>query len=207
MYQQQCVADRKAEVAIMRTKDEDLMRRIAECFNDLVKKNGSKPSTRMIGEELEINASTVSRYLKVMADRDMLHYDSGEVATRVSNKLRKKGMSIPLVGSISCGQPLFEEENIEAYYWLPEALFGKGDFFFLRANGDSMTGAGIDDDDLVLIRRCNEANVGDIVVALTAEKENTLKRFYPEPKKRRVRLKAENPKYEDIITKSCVIKV
>ena len=134
----------------MRTKDEDLMRKIAECFNNLVKKNGSKPSTRMMGEELGINASTVSRYLKVMAEKNMLHYDDGVVRTRVSNKMKKRGMSIPLVGSISCGQPLLEEENIEAYYWLPEALFGKGEFFFLRANGDSMTGAGIDDGDLVL---------------------------------------------------------
>ena len=101
---------------------------------------------------------------------------------------------------------MLEEENIEAYYWLPEELFGKGDFFFLRANGDSMIGAGIDDGDLVLIRRCDDAQVGQIVVALTDENENTLKRFYPEPEKNQVRLKAENPKYKDIITRECHVQ-
>ena len=116
------------------------------------------------------------------------------------------GMTIPILGSVSCGVPLLEEENIEAYYWLPEELFGKGDFFFLRANGDSMIGAGIDDGDLVLIRRCDDAQVGQIVVALTDENENTLKRFYPEPEKNQVRLKAENPKYKDIITRECHVQ-
>lgn len=190
----------------MRTKDTDLMKRIAECFDTLSKKNGVNPSTRVLGEELGINASTVSRYLKEMSSRGMIKYEDGNVRTATTNKFRKKGISVPILGSISCGTPLLEEENIEAYYWLPEALVGKGEFFFLRANGDSMIGAGIDDDDLVLIRRCNEANIGDIVVALTEDKENTLKRYYPEPEKRRVRLKAENPKYNDIITKGCQIQ-
>lgn len=190
----------------MRTKDTDLMKRIAECFDTLSKKNGVNPSTRVLGEELGINASTVSRYLKEMSSRGMIKYEDGNVRTATTNKFRKKGISVPILGSISCGTPLLEEENIEAYYWLPEALVGKGEFFFLRANGDSMIGAGIDDDDLVLIRRCNEANIGDIVVALTEDKENTLKRYYPEPEKRRVRLKAENPKYNDIITTGCQIQ-
>ncbi len=190
----------------MRTKDTDLMKRIAECFDTLSKKNGVKPTTRVLGEELGINASTVSRYLKEMSSRGMIKYENGNVRTATTNKFRKKGINVPILGSISCGVPLLEEENIEAYYWLPEALVGKGEFFFLRANGDSMIGAGIDDDDLVLIRRCNEANIGDIVVALTEDNENTLKRYYPEPEKRRVRLKAENPKYNDIITKSCQIQ-
>ena len=170
----------------MRKKDDKLMQRIVECFDALYKKEGRKPSTRKIGEKLGINASTVSRYLREMSDRNMLQYEGGEVKTSTTDKFCRRGMTIPILGSVSCGVPLLEEENIEAYYWLPEELFGKGDFFFLRANGDSMIGAGIDDGDLVLIRRCDDAQVGQIVVALTDENENTLKRFYPEPRKSQV---------------------
>ena len=100
----------------MRTKDTDLMKRIAECFDALSKKNGVKPSTRVLGEELGINASTVSRYLKEMSSRGMIKYEDGNVRTATTNKFRKKGISVPILGSISCGTPLLEEENIEAYY-------------------------------------------------------------------------------------------
>ena len=190
----------------MRKKDDKLMQRIVECFDALYKKEGRKPSTRKIGEKLGINASTVSRYLREMSNRNMLQYEGGEVKTSTTDKFCRRGMTLQILGSVSCGVPLLEEENIEAYYWLPEELFGKGDFFFLRANGDSMIGAGIDDGDLVLIRRCDDAQVGQIVVALTDENENTLKRFYPEPEKNQVRLKAENPKYKDIITRECHVQ-
>ena len=79
------------------------------------------------------------------------------------------------------------------------------DAFILRAYGDSMIEAGIDDGDLVLIRQQNYADDGQIVVALM-EDEATLKRFYPEPEKHRVRLHPENSAMEDIIVDNCVIQ-
>ncbi len=194
------------EVARMRTKDNSLMQKIANCFNSYYRKEGVKPSTRIVAKELSINPSTVSRYLREMACREMLIYEDGNVETIITTKTGSNSLSVPLLGSISCGEPLLEEENIEAYFRLPEQIFGKGDFFLLRANGDSMINAGIDNGDLVLIRQCKEANKGDIVVALTDSNENTLKRFFPEKSKKRVVLKAENPKYPDIITKQCQIQ-
>ena len=53
-------------------------------------------------------------------------------------------VSAPLVGSIRCGNPEDEEESIEEYVSLPVSMFGKGDFYILRAKGDSMVDAGID---------------------------------------------------------------
>lgn len=190
----------------MRYKDTELMTKIFETVNRYYQSHGTKPSTRTIGEKLGINASTVSRYLKEMANRDMLCYENGEVETDITEKTYDSVLSVPLIGSIACGHPLLEEERIEGYFRLPEKIFGKGDFFLLRANGLSMINAGINDGDLVLIRKTNTANVGDIIVALTDENENTLKRYYPEPSKQRVRLKAENPDFEDIITKNCFIQ-
>lgn len=57
-----------------------------------------------------------------------------------------------IVGSVPCDSPQYEEENIEEYISLPTAIFGKGEFFILRARGQSMIEAGIDDGDLVVVK-------------------------------------------------------
>ena len=86
---------------------------------------------------------------------------------------------------------------------MPVALFGRGEFFFLRAKGDSMIGAGIEDGDLVLVRRQETAEYNQIVVALIGD-EATLKRFRPESGY--IRLHAENPRYDDILVESCLLQ-
>ena len=92
-------------------------------------------------------------------------------------KCNTNRFSAPLVGSVLCGDPTAEEEYIEEYVSLPESIFGSGEFFLLRARGDSMTDAGIEEDDLVLIEKTPVAKEGDIVVALDEDNRNTLKRF------------------------------
>ena len=89
--------------------------------------------------------------------------------------------SVGVIGTIACGPLAMEEEAVEQYVDLPTSLFGNGDFFILHASGDSMIGAGIDDGDLVLIRKQEEAHNGEIVVAYIEGEGNTLKRFrrYP----------------------------
>ena len=81
----------------------------------------------------------------------------------------------PLVGSIPCGSAQAEEENIREYVSLPVSLFGNGRYYILEASGDSMVDAGIDSGDLVVIRTDCNAEIGDIVVALTGYSESTLK--------------------------------
>ena len=110
-----------------------------------------------------------------------------------------------VLGSVACGVPRFAEENIEEYVRLPVSLFGSGDFYILRAVGDSMIGVGIDDGDLVLVRQQNYAEAGQIVVALV-EDEATLKRYYPEPENKRVRLHPENDSMSDIYVDECLIQ-
>ena len=73
---------------------------------------------------------------------------------------------VPILGNVSCGLPEYAEENFEEYVPLPVALFGQGDFYLLRASGNSMIEAGIDPGDLVVVRKQNTAEEGDIVVAL-----------------------------------------
>ena len=58
---------------------------------------------------------------------------------------------LPIVGDIACGTPILAEQNIEMYLPISRAFLGNGDFFILKAQGDSMIGANIDDGDYVVI--------------------------------------------------------
>ena len=136
----------------------------------------------------------------------MIDYDGHRnISTKASRMLNDVTVKVPVLGVVSCGIPKFAEENIEEYIRLPVAIFGRGDFYILRANGESMIEAGIDDGDLVLIRKQSYADEGQIVVALM-EDEATLKRFYPEPKKHRIRLHPENSRMDDIYVDNCEIQ-
>ena len=73
---------------------------------------------------------------------------------------------VPLVGEIACGQPSFAVENIEESYALPQSLFGSGELFMLRTFGDSMIDIGIKKGDLIVVRKQNYANDGDVIVAM-----------------------------------------
>ena len=113
--------------------------------------------------------------------------------------------SVAIVGAVPCG-PLTEcEESIEGYIRLPESLIGQGKFYLLKANGDSMIDAGIDDGDLVLIRQQETADVGDIVVALV-ENENTLKRLEYNERRGRYYLHPENETMEDIYVENLSVQ-
>jgi repressor LexA len=89
-----------------------------------------------------------------------------------------KTVNIPLVGNIACGLPVFAEENVEEFIPVSSKLVKQGfKYFLLKAKGDSMNMAGINDGDVVLVKQQSVANNGDRVVALINE-EATLKEFH-----------------------------
>lgn len=137
----------------------------------------SSPSIRSISEATGIPRATVQRYLVDMDSRGMLEY-SGRVAASPAIAKLHHGLCLrAIVGAIRCGSPEGEEADVEEYVNLPTSVFGGGSMYLLRAKGDSMHDAGIDEGDLVVITAQNEANVGDIVVALDGSGQNTLKRY------------------------------
>ena len=88
---------------------------------------------------------------------------------------RETTVEIPIVGSAACGAPLLAIENIEAMVPVSTHLARPGHrYFLLRATGDSMTEAGIEDGSLVLVREQPSADNGEIVVALVDD-EATVK--------------------------------
>lgn len=188
-------------------KNVTLFERIEQCIDQYKELHGGpSPSVREIADALGVNYSTVSRYLKQMKEEGILDYAGHRnITTRESKRTQTETMKVPVLGSVACGLPKFAEENIEEYVRLPVSLFGNGDFYLLRASGDSMIKVGICDGDLVLVRRQNHADDGQIVVALM-EDEATLKRYYREPQNRRIRLHPENDSMEDIYVDNCAIQ-
>lgn len=86
-------------------------------------------------------------------------------------------VSVPIVGSVTCGRPVLAEENIEGFIPVSTAIAKPGaEYYLLHASGDSMDRAGITDGEMVLVRKQSVANEGDRVVALI-DNEATIKEF------------------------------
>lgn len=167
--------------------------------------NRRSPSCAEIGQAVGLAKSSVYRYLTSMDEMGLIQYDGTGIQTLGSQKSRSGLTKTPLIGSVSCGEPILEEENIQCYLPLPTQLFGDGELYLLRANGDSMIEAGIDDGDLVVVRRQEKAEEGKIVVALVGN-ENTLKRIYYDRKTGETILHPENRTMQDIRVKECMIQ-
>ncbi len=188
----------------MRQKNPKYMKEIEAFVDDFYSKHHKTPSCREIAENTTLQRSAVQKYLIAMNEQGMIKYDGKTIRTRRMQSYAPDTTSVGVIGTIACGPLSMEEEAVEQYVDLPTSLFGSGDFFILHASGDSMTGAGIDNGDLVLIRKQEEAHNGDIVVAYIEGEGNTLKRF--KRYGRTVFLHPENPKYTDIPLKNCKIQ-
>jgi len=99
---------------------------------------------------------------------------------------------VPLVGTIAAGSPILAEENIEGYLHLDKTFVRGNGYFLLRVRGDSMKEVGIFDSDFVLVKKQEQAERGDIIVAYL-EGEATVKRFWP--KRGGIELRPANPAY------------
>lgn len=132
-----------------------------------------------IAEQVGVNKSTVSRWLKedtrVMkpAVIEKLSFMLGvdvEALLKESNRFEK-----PILGDAKAGYGLFAEENLSGYEEVSKNDFYRGDYF-LRVNGESMTGARIHDQDLIYVKQCDDVESGTIAVVLIEGREVTVKR-------------------------------
>ena len=103
-------------------------------------------------------------------------------------------VSVPVMGRIAAGVPISAIQNHTHDIACPPDLLANGEHYALEVRGDSMIDAGIHDGDTVIIRSCDSAENGDIIVALVEDEEATLKRL--RKKAGSVALEAANPEYE-----------
>lgn len=164
---------------------------------DTVEDRGFPPTVREICSAVNLSStSTVHGHLSRLERKGYIVKDATkpraiEVTQEGLNALDIKPKDIPVVGVVTAGQPILAVEDIEDYFPLPPDLSNDaGELFMLKVHGTSMINAGILNGDNVIVRKQSSANNGEIVVAMTAENEATVKRFYKE--KDHYRLQPEN---------------
>jgi repressor LexA len=181
----------------------DLTKRQKEIFDFIGKyaaKTGYPPTVREIGKAVGLHSSsTVHAHLANLEKIGLLRRDPTKPrAIELLVDKAKKAMApagLPLVGQVAAGQPILAEENIEDYLEVPDVIGGETGDYILRVKGDSMIGAGILEDDFVVVRPAQVADDGEIVVAMIDD-EATVKSFYKEQD--RVRLEPANKAYKPI---------
>lgn len=160
------------------------------------------PSVREICDATGIRStSTVHAYLKRLEDEGYISRRSG-----LNRAIRLPGENVtrvPLLGRVTAGMPILAVEEVEDYVpFSGGSQYPAGELFALRVTGTSMINAGILDRDVVIVRRCNTAQNGDIVVALIGD-EATVKRIFVE--KDHIRLQPENDAFEPIVVKEATV--
>ena len=188
----------------MRVMSEDVLERVAEYNVAYQREFGRAPSFRQIMHAVGLGSlATVQRYVKALEREDRLNCDSDGKIEAVPNLAGGESIVVPLLGEIACGEPNFAVENIEGSYTFPKDLFGSGELFMLRTFGDSMKDIGIQKGDLIVVRRQNSADDGQVVVALV-DGNATLKRIFHRDGK--IILHPENKRMKDIELEECDIQ-
>ena len=186
------------------------MKKIESKINDVynftssyISKNGFPPSVREICSKLNIKSTaTAYYYIEKLMDRGLLEkYPSKNRAITLPQRAQSF-KTIPIIGTINAGSPIFAVENLEGYCPIPDQLNTGDTDFALKVNGDSMINAGIFDNDIIIVKQQNYAINGQIVVALIDDSA-TVKRFYKRENK--IILHPENDNMQDMVFDNVVI--
>lgn len=162
------------------------------------------PTIREIAGNFNISVKGAYDHIKALERKNIIRCDINRSrAIEIIGQMEEDELvTVPILGNVAAGVPLFAEENFDGDVRLPASMLKNGRHFALRVKGDSMQDAGILDGDIGVFVQQNVADNGSIVVAMVNEAV-TLKRFFKE--KNRVKLKAENPVYPPIYTQSIQI--
>ncbi len=182
----------------MDLKQQQCLEFIKEYFDE----RGVAPTVREIETAMDYHSPSSAQYmLNSLEKAGYIERDPLMKRTVRIKGFDTKAYHVPLVGTVTAGQPILAVESIEDYIPVPVKNKGKN-MFALKVRGDSMINAGILDGDMVIVEKTPVASNGEIVVALIGD-EATVKRFYKE--KGHFRLQPENDIYEPIIVKEVMI--
>lgn len=175
---------------------------ILEYLKSEIKSKGYPPSVREICDAVNLKStSTVHGHLDRLERKGYIRRDPTkpraiEILEAGFYTNRRELVNVPIVGKISAGQPILAIENIEETFPIPVEYINNDNVFMLSVKGESMIGAGIFDNDLILVKQQSTADNRDIVVALIDDSV-TVKRFFKE--NNYIRLQPENPSMSPII--------
>lgn len=177
-------------------------REILDYLKTQIINRGYPPAVREICEAVNLKStSSVHSHLETLEKNGYIKRDPSkpraiEIIDDGFNGARRELVNVPIVGTITAGQPILAVENMEGYFPIPSEYMPNEETFMLRVKGESMINVGIYDGDKILVQRQTTAQNGDIVVALI-EDSVTVKTFYKE--KGYYRLQPENDTMDPII--------
>ena len=188
----------------------DKQTQILEYIRHEILAKGYPPSIREICQAVDlkstssVHAQLSSLEAKGYIRRDLTKSRSIEIIDDDFSLTKRELVNIPIVGTVSCGQPILAEQNIEDYFPVPPEYIHNtnNQTFMLRVKGYSMINVGIYEKDLVIVEQCSSARNGEIVVALI-EDSATVKTFYKE--NGYIRLQPENDYMDPILVEHCEI--
>ena len=180
--------------------------KLLQFINNFQLKSNVTPSFDEMKDGLGLKSkSGIHRILSALEERGYIKKLNNraraiEVLKFPNNKTKysnNNSITIPILGKIAAGHPIEAITDNTNYIDIPQSLLGKGEYFLLEVEGDSMINAGIFDGDQVIIEKRNDAKNGEIVVALIDNNEATLKRIYK--RGQQLALQPENPAFKTII--------
>ncbi|MBO5352029.1 MAG: transcriptional repressor LexA [Lachnospiraceae bacterium] len=175
---------------------------ILEFMKNEILSKGYPPAVREICEAVHLKStSSVHSHLETLEKNGYIRRDPAkpraiEIVDDNFNLTRREIVNVPIVGTVTAGQPILAVENIEGYFPIPMDYMPNKETFMLKVKGESMINAGIFDGDNILVQKQSHAQNGDFVVALI-EDSVTVKTFYKE--KDYYRLQPENDYMDPII--------
>ena len=175
-------------------------RRILDFIREYLIKHGAPPTIREIGKRFNISSTNgVRTHLTALEKKGVIRrhsYRSRGIELTERALTVASFTSVPILGRVAAGQPIFADEELEGRIGVDEELLKGEGLFALRVRGNSMIEAGIMDGDLVFARKQSVFNRGDIVVAII-EDDATVKYYFPE--NGRIRLEPANSSFEPLI--------
>ena len=180
----------------------DKQQQILEFIKHRILEKGYPPAVREICQAVQLRStSSVHSHLETLERKGYIRRDPTkpraiEIIDDDFNLARKEIVHIPIVGTITAGEPILAVENIEDYFPMQPDFISIKNTFMLHVRGESMINAGILDGDMVIVQQQPTAENGDIVVAMI-EDSATVKRFYKEDGY--CRLQPENDSMDPII--------
>lgn len=178
---------------------------ILEYLKSEIVNKGYPPAVREICEAVHLKStSSVHSHLETLEKNGYIRRDPTkpraiEIIDDGFNLTRREIVNIPIVGTVTAGQPILAVENLEGYFPLLSEFMPKKETFMLKVKGDSMINAGIFEGDKILVEKQPDAENGDIVVALIDDSV-TVKTYYKE--NGYFRLQPENDTMEPIIVQN-----
>ena len=180
-----------------------------------IRSKGYPPSIREMKECIGVKSLRgVTYHLNNLQKKGFIHRESlsrsisilprsYSLKNELNDSNEDRFISIPILGKIAAGNPIFAEENITDYIHVSKQIAkDSNNYYALRVTGDSMLGDHILDNDIVIIKKQNYAKDGEIIVAILND-EATIKRVFIE--KGYYRLQPSNPKYEPLLTTELII--